>query len=427
MDHRQLVLGPFDPKGHLFESEFHAPAPRPVPEKLYRGAYAINQRRLHLGLLASGVACLILSAVRTVRNLGDYFVPFAYLHWIGLGLLVFMLGALIRFRFAGSFRYVRKGVPITVRILDFSTGTYKDGTLGFACLVECIPPGETESVALICSSPGRNYSESHSYRLNIQPGDYVTGVYLPGQFPKSLRLYGFLGLNPDISFVSRTPKVSAKRNPILQWLTGLTWAALLAGIYILWYVVGHCEPVHWGWNIVLPGLIGGLISAAWYAFLSVWETREDVRRFAAQDEAAAAGVNQGPPGQKSIWLDPSSKAWGVKIALSLASLAFGAALVVSLLCLANARLDRSEPHYRPVVIRRMLVTTHNSILKTYSIEYSWAGSQEKRTLETSLAHIQKFHMDVGFAEIHEGRFGWPWLETIHPGVIDATGRVRLDD
>lgn len=427
LDQRQLDFGPFDPRGQLFESEFHAPTPRPVPQKLHRGSYAIIRKRLHLGLLLGGIICLILSPARAISSMGAYFVPFAYLHRIGLGLLVIMLGAFIHFRFGGSFRYIRKGIPVAARILDISGGTYQDGTLGFACLVECLPPGETESVTVICSSPGRQYSERHCYQLSVKPGDYVTGVYLPGQFPKSLRLYGFLGLNPDVTFVSKAPKTSFKKNPVLHWLIILTWAALLAGVYALWYVLSHCEPLHWGWNIALPGIIGGLMIAAWYAFLSVWETREDVQRFAAQDEAAAAGENHGPSGQKSLWLDSSLKAWGFKIALGLSSMAFGAALTLSALCLTNARLDRSKPYYRPVVIQRMMVTTHNSIFKTYSIEYSWVGSKKTRTIQTSLAHIQKFNTDVGFAEIHEGRLGWPWLETIHPGVMDPMGRVRLDD
>jgi hypothetical protein len=33
---------------------------------------------------------------------------------------------------------------------------------------------------------------------------------------------------------------------------------------------------------------------------------------------------------------------------------------------------------------------------------------------TSPEHLDAFQGNDGMAEIHAGRFGWPWVKTIHP-------------
>ena len=88
---------------------------------------------------------------------------------------------------------------------------------------------------------------------------------------------------------------------------------------------------------------------------------------------------------------------------------------------ANALLDKSKPEFRPVEIVEFWSTTHSFLFREYEIEYRLEGATKTRKLLSTPAHMRQFRFREGAAEIHAGRFGWPWVKTIGPlRASDAT-------
>lgn len=100
--------------------------------------------------------------------------------------------------------------------------------------------------------------------------------------------------------------------------------------------------------------------------------------------------------------------------ITFGAILLGAMSVVCLAYSANAMLDTSEAKSAPVQIMQMTETTHSFIFREYTIEYQMQGQDKEHKLMTTPQHMDQFIVAAGTAQIREGRFGWPWVETIDP-------------
>src|SRR5690349_11464431 len=89
MDSRPLELGPFaPPDDYVFEPELQSEPPREIPASTRDGRYETKHRQVSRVGLTIGVLAILLGELPFVKVLGLYFLPLAYLSWIGLGVLV---------------------------------------------------------------------------------------------------------------------------------------------------------------------------------------------------------------------------------------------------------------------------------------------------------------------------------------------------
>ena len=100
-------------------------------------------------------------------------------------------------------------------------------------------------------------------------------------------------------------------------------------------------------------------------------------------------------------------------------LVFGAALLggATVLCwamTANALLDKSPARPVPVRITDMIQETTDFIYREYKMKYRRAEDKSDQTLLTTPDNLNQFQAPIGIAQVRQGRFGWPWVETIDP-------------
>src|SRR5262249_24198684 len=148
-----------------------------------------------------------------VQTIGLYFLPLAYLTWIGLVILAFgavgLVASLVR---SGPYRYVEEGIPIAARIVALrlvpslvyngQATPYKVDTL-----FEYLDPETGEPRTAEGSSSDFLADMKDRLTTSFRVGDYATAVYLPHDPAKTLRLYGFLDLRPDLGLVRRDAEV----------------------------------------------------------------------------------------------------------------------------------------------------------------------------------------------------------------------------
>jgi hypothetical protein len=80
---------------------------------------------------------------------------------------------------------------------------------------------------------------------------------------------------------------------------------------------------------------------------------------------------------------------------------------------ANALLDRSPAEFRPAQIDEMVMVTHNLIFREYEIKYHFTdGDPKRRDYLSTPFEMGQFQGDFAAAEVHAGRFGWPWVKAL---------------
>ena len=201
-------LEAFDPpSGYRFEPELQETPPRHVPEEFRNSPYFARQRNTMVGLIVAGALCVACGQLPIFNQWGLYVLPLAYLSWIGGGVLVIGAGAWISSKTRrGPIQYVEEGVPVVARIRELALRPTalvngQPTTYAFSAAVEYRDP---ETGALVGKQvDSRNFSGSakDKYRTSYRVGEYVTAVYLKSNPAKTLRLYGFLELRPELGLV----------------------------------------------------------------------------------------------------------------------------------------------------------------------------------------------------------------------------------
>ncbi len=227
------------------------------------------------------------------------------------------------------------------------------------------------------------------YDPGVDAGDYVTLVRMPNAGPDQIRLYGFLGLDPDREYITRNGQPLGGVSPFTAVLISL---AVLIGLWFLilgLYVLECCMPREWNWKTSLPFLGTG---AALGAIALGWLISRE----------------HGPQG--------GPKKSGISLAAFLGALLGAAGGAVSMGAI-NAAFDKSPPTYQPVVLTERVETTHNFMIRTYEVQYTQlnGGDSEKHGVSIDdYRKIEKASSSFGVLETRAGALGLPWISHIHP-------------
>jgi hypothetical protein len=210
------------------------------------------------------------------------------------------VGFVQRFVVAGPYRYIREAMPLVARVLSLikAPTLIVEGhptTYAILAKIEFRNPDSGQLQTADAKSTDFASSVRSEYTTSFKVGDYVTAVYFHGDFAKSLQIYSFLDLMPDVGLVRRNDRQT-------QW--GYVWK--IPGLILIvigflgilfWDIIafGRYEPLNFGFS---QGLIpfaagavvlgGGLIGGIWLA-----RQKEARRRDAWNAAALAVGEERG--------------------------------------------------------------------------------------------------------------------------------------
>jgi hypothetical protein len=406
------------PLSYRFEPELQGTPPRHVPDEFRNSPFYVRQRNTIVGLLLSGVLCIAFGQLHIVKAWGLYVLPLAYLSWIGAGLLLFgVVGWISRKVRRGPIQYVEEGIPLVARIreLVLRPTTILNGqttAYAFTAAIEYRDPDNGTIVEKQLNSRDLSASAKDKYRTSYRVGEYVTAVYLKSNPAKTLRLYGFLELRPDLGLV----RIEATQPPsLLKTVLGVSAVFAIFGLLFgNVYAFSKYEPLDLTFaQTATPMGVGGIIlGGGLIAWLALRQARSRSELAARNEKALAAGG--------AVELEARKRglfgAHGLimTLVIGLGALMLGGVIVLCWCFTINALLDKSKPEFRPVEIVEFWSTTHSFLFRDYQIEYRFPGEEKTRKLLSAPAHMVKFRARHGIAEVHAGRFGWPWIKEITP-------------
>lgn len=420
----------FDLEGHVFERELQDRTPRAMPAFVGESRYDRSRLKQAAGWFIVGACSYALSTLPFVRSLSYNLLPLGYLHYIGLACIaVAAIGIAGRALRLGRYRYIRFGLPLAVGIVRVEKAPLvfngKPIAYSFVALAEAAHPDTGEIGRYEVKSPGFPIDKKDLYTTPLRPGQTVTALYLPGRFPKSLQLYGFLELNPDLDFVQRIEPDN--RGGLLDvFLKGLGICLFFAALFWNAYALDRYWPLDAGG--VLPITVGLGSGVLGFLLMLVVMLRSDSRppAQAAQAESAAAAENP-----EAVEAKKSTRRQEA-LAKVLAPLVIGflsAFTGLNVLFAVNALPDRSDPVYELVEITDLTQTTYNFIYRTYNIKYEYPAGKT-RNINTTYERIMAFECGLGAAEVHQGYLGWPWIKEVYPvkpvPEADGEGQFRFE-
>jgi hypothetical protein len=405
---------PVPSASYSFEPELTGHPPRPIPDRLNEGPYPRDQRTRVALLVAIGVVCLLLSRAPGIDVLALYVLPLGYLSWIGLAALAGAAAAYIPIALhRGPFRYVRDGLPLAVRVLEIVKGptTIVNGqpsTHGLVATVAFRHPETGEVKVAQVKSNDFSSARKDAYDTPFKVGDDVTAVYLPDRLEKTLRLYAFLELSPEVNLRQATvPKDSPWKLALLVVVVPAILLVLFANVYAF----SRYEPVQFDFRQAAVPLVAGalLLGGGTFAGLYFGHRSEQTRIHERSLVALASGkaVETGTP-----FLGHGLHGWVLRVVVPAGSLLLGSLTALCWCFMANAWLDRSPSRPVPATIVGMTMTTHAFLFREYELEYRLDGSDKKRKLLTTPQHLLSLHGREAVAHVREGRLGWPWVETV---------------
>jgi hypothetical protein len=406
------------PTNYRFEPELQETPPRHIPEEFRNSPCFVRQRNNMVRLLTAGALCVAFGQLPILNEWGLYLLPLAYLSWIGSGLLLVGAGTwfLSKVR-RGPIQYVEEGIPLVARIRELVLRPTmmvngQPSTYAFSAAIEYRDP---ETGALVAKQmDSRNFSRSakDKYRTSYRVGEYVTALYLKSNPGKTLRLYGFLELRPDLGLM----RTEVTQPPsVLKTALGLSALFALFGV-LFWnvYAFSKYEPLDLTFTqAAVPVGVGGLLlGGGMLVWLASHQARSRTALAAKNEKAVAAG--------EAVELESRKRGLlGAHGPLKTLVIGFGMLLLggLTVLCwcsTANALLDKSKPELRPVEIVEFWTTTHSFLFREYEIEYRFPGETQTRKLLSIPSHMRQFHSRHAVAEVHAGCFGWPWVKTLAP-------------
>ena len=414
------------PSNYRFQPELQETPPRHVPEEFRRCAYFARQRNTIVRLLLAGALCVGFGQLSIIKEWGLYVLPFAYLGWIGAGLLLFgAAGWISRKVRRGPIQYVEEGIPLVARIRDLvlrptAMVNGQPSTYAFTSVIEYRDPDTGALVEKRLDSRAFSISAKDKYRTSYRVGEYVTAVYLKSNPARTLRLYGFLEVRPDLGLL-RTE--AAEPPGLLKTVLGVSLVFGLFGV-LFWniYSFSKYQPLDLSFaQTAVPMGVGGLVlGGGLIAWLARRQARSRRDLAARNEKALVAGEavelearKRGPFGAHRLVMT---------LVIGLGALLLGGLVVLCWCLTANALLDNSKPEFRPVEIVEFWSTTHSFLFREYEIEYRFPGEQQTRKMLSTPAHMGQFRTKAGAAEVHSGRFGWPWVKEITPAHASQSGQ-----
>lgn len=404
---------------HQFEPEWDGISPREVPAELRNGPFASKRRSSRIACITAGIICLGFSFIPLIQKWGQFVLPLAYLNWIGAGLIIIGVGLFLYHMISdGRFDYVKNGIPLASRILDLAfipvrTHNGSEASHRYRALVELEHPDTGEMYQFNAMSDEVPQMFKDKYEVTYRIGDTATAVYLPGRFEKTVRLYGFLGLRPDIGMVKKGAE-SQSTSPFKTIATVCAAAFFIFGMGWCIYALERYMPVEHHWSeFAIGGAGAATIGLSFFIYVIREESRTRRKIALKNEEAIAEGRAVQFTAQKGFMAKRI-----LPIIVLLGALLLGFLVTICFAWAMNAWLDDSPPQYRPVIIIDRIQKTHKGIIRTYEIKYQFLddASKEKHSYSTSPDEIDSFRIPLGQADIRHGRFGWPWLNVIEPNL-----------
>jgi hypothetical protein len=393
--------------------EFRGPTPRPRPAFVRQSPLAAKQLNIFLGCMVAGGMCLVLSPLPFVQTMSLYLLPLQYLTWIGLGLcaigaLIYVSGAELK----RACKYLEEGEAAFGRVKALVKKPTllvhgQPSTYALFAAIEVRHPETGETCLREVKS--RDFSASKKDRVStrFRVGDAVPVVWLPHKFDKTVQIYDFLDVSPEASLQWDTPKSSPFWQTIAITAFGV---AFMFALFWNVYAIGRFQPLDFEFMQGLPVFaIGSLISAAAAVACYIFAVRKR-REVAARNQEA---ITTGQALELQLERKPvRGTLFAVVILLGAAGL--GGATVLCWAMTANALLDNSPPQPTIVRITDMIQETTDFIYREYKMKYRRAEDKSDHTLLTTPDHMNQFQAPIGIAHVRQGRFGWPWVETIDP-------------
>ncbi len=397
LEQRASECGPFQPPADFDHGEeFAAHIPRPIPVFLRKGSFARGQRRVAFFIAALGTSFLIFAPWDLVHRLSFYVIPLGYLGPAGYALIVVAILRAIRDRLSlQRFEYVTAGTPIIGRVLSVEPWVIRsqhENTIPvadyfqFQVTVEYDDP-ETRKheFATIVNDEVWKYSQFSEYAVDLHPGDYVTLVGLPAQFRETLKLYGFLGLDPKREFLlyrGHPLASTSSLNAILISKLVVPGLCLIAGLQLL---MTFCFPLEWRLPITLLSMCIGIVCGAVFGW--------------------CIGRLEQHCGQ------PQSSPPTLAVVCGFLGILAGAMGMGSV----NAVFDRSVPTYRAVTIDGHWRTIHGLFLCSYEIEYTEFGKNKSERTHVSVENQLRLGAEkLAAMEIRQGSLDLKWVAGFHP-------------
>jgi hypothetical protein len=405
------------PSNYRFEPELQETPPRHVQEEFRNSPYFTRQRITTVRLLLTGALCVAFGQLAILKEWGLYVLPLAYLSWIGGGLLLLGAAGWLSSKRQGPLQYVKEGTPLVARIRELvlrptAVINGRPSTYGFSAAIEYRDPESGALVGKRMDSRSFSASTKAKYRTSYRVGEYVTAVYLESNPAKTLRLYGFLELRPDLGLI----RTEATQPPsLLKAALGVSAVfALLDVLFWNVYAFSKYQPLDLTFNqVAVPVGAGGLIlGGGLLAWLASHQARSRRELAARNEKALAAGeAVELEVGKRSLF---GVQGLPLTLALGIGALLLGGVVVLCWCFTANALLDKSKPELRPVEIVEFWSTTHTFLFREYEIEYRFPGEKQTRKLLSTPAHMRRFQSRHAVAEVHAGSFGWSWVKTLAP-------------
>ncbi len=419
-NHDDSELDPFDlPASYLPEEELQRPTPRPIPRRLREGSHPTAQKRTILALVLAGAGCLALSEVPFIEDLNLYLLPLAYLQWIGLGLLAWGTGLWAWNQiFPGPFRYVVHGVPAPARVMNLTKAPaliYNGQATHYTitATVAMWHPVTAERVFMELPSGKFPASQKDRFTTSFSVGEVVTVIHLPKDPEASLRLYGFLGLNPDVGLVPVAGAETEKPSTLAGTLVAV--AALFVALFWNVYAYARYSPIAPDVRAAaLPMILGGLLLGGGFLIATFIGHRRERQR---QEAANRQAIESGRPlelGASGFWGQPGWMNRGLTLVIIAGALLLGAVTALVWAWSANALLDHGEMAAVEVEVVRTEQTTESWIFRSYVVVYRFPGRPEESEYHATPDELALFTGPHAIAEVMPGRFGWPWVRALRP-------------
>ena len=376
----------FDPPAaYVFEPELTGPPPRPLPDSLENGPYARRTRRSITRWFAFGLFCLVLGYVPGIATLAYYFLPFDHLKLIGIVSAGIAIVSAIHYHMRfGPFRHVQSGEALVVRIASLRMVPlpmlHAHAHAHEATVLYRHPQTGAIARATVKSNPFPVVrADEHVPPFKV--GDYATAVYFPRRrAEKSLQLYAFLDLSPDVNTQSVPLEETSRRSAIaLLWIAAAA-VIILAGLYS----VKRYSPIDSDDERIVMLACGGALAGL---ALFYWLVYRRQKR---------------PPTPRHTLIVGSA------VALLAGFLGVAAAFRT------NAWLDHSPAESKPATIVGYWETTYEYVVRIYEIYYVMADSPQTYSFLTTPGHIGQFGDRRAVVAIRRGAFGWAWVESVDP-------------
>ena len=423
--------GPFrPPSGYRFGSQAEtAPSPRPRPDLLKQGRYASKQRATNWAMLVVGAILSALGPTPVVQTMGLYFLPLAYLTYIGLVVLAFGgLGLVLNAVRSGPYRYVEEGVPVVARILALRLvpSAYHEGNptrYRFDALFDYLDPETGKPTTAEGPSSDFLADARQGLTTSYRVGDYASAVYLPHDPAKSIKLYGFLDLRPDLGFVRRDamPEASPAKAIVAVFAVVGIFAAIIWNLYAF----GRFSPVQ-----ISPtdgrryvGRDRGDRPGRGRALVARGPSRSKARRTLRGDLRRRRGRGPGrgdrarhPPQARAV-----RRPRAVRDPHPRRRLAPHGRPDLLLLGHHRQRPARRLARHDEAPADRRGGPGHppGPLFRRCKLKYHFLDDPKTKRYLSSPAHLDTLDGPLALAEVHAGLFGWPWVKDIRPARIAA--------